>query len=289
LNQVRFRRAKVILEIVELQLQLRKEEALMNLKTLGSFFRLFPRGKRLSFIFYFLILLPGGIATGHADAWWDKPHQALARNAILILPEPMKLTLVQHLDVFDRGVIDPDYNRVDNHKMYQYSFGGKVGGISGVHHALQKFAMRAEEMNQAGKPMGEVAFVLGQAAHFIQDLNVPLHTIEGETSDQHETYEGAAYVEGWKVDQHYYPGFYLIKNYKCFAYETATRSHKYFGLAFQNPPPRQVIEITWTDAINDVANLWQSIFYRALGPEKARELYGIPAPKGEKGKGWFCW
>jgi hypothetical protein len=50
----------------------------------------------------------------------------------------------------------------------------------------------------------------------------------------------------------------------------------------------EVIEKTWDDAVNDTANLWLSIFYRALGLAKALELYGIPAPKGELGKGWFC-
>lgn len=75
-----------------------------------------------------------------------------------------------------------------------------------------------------------------------------------------------------------------MKNYKCFAYEAAKRSHPYYDKALKNPPPREVIEKTWNDAVNDTANLWLSIFYRALGPEKALELYGIPAPAGEAGK-----
>jgi hypothetical protein len=48
-----------------------------------------------------------------------------------------------------------------------------------------------------------------------------------------------------------------------------------------------VIEKTWNDVVNDTANVWQSIFYRALGPQKSLELYGIPLPKGEKEKGWL--
>ena len=58
--------------------------------------------------------------------------------------------------------------------------------------------------------------------------------------------------------------------------------------ALNDPPPAQVIETTWRDAINDVANLWLSIFYRALGAEKALEVYGIPEPVGEIGMGWLC-
>ncbi len=59
-------------------------------------------------------------------------------------------------------------------------------------------------------------------------------------------------------------------------------------LALQNPPPSHVIETTWRDAINDTVDVWQSIIYRALGPQKSLELYGIPAPKSQKGTGPSC-
>lgn len=59
-------------------------------------------------------------------------------------------------------------------------------------------------------------------------------------------------------------------------------------LALQDSPPSHVIQNTWRDAINDTADVWQSIFFRALGPQKALELYGIPAPKGQSGAGQSC-
>ena len=226
-----------------------------------------------------------------AMAWWPEPHKAIGRNALDALPEGLKKVLEanpENLAALLYGMVEPDYNRVEDHRIYLKVIRGTAQGSGGVHTALKKYAQRAEEMIRAGEPMDKIAFVLGQAAHFIQDANVPLHTIYGDTKEQHRGYEETAYVWDWPGERSGYKGFYLVKNYKCFAYEAAKRSHPYYDQALQNPPPREVIEKTWDDAVNDTANLWISIFYRALGPEKALELYGIPGPRGEVGKGWFC-
>jgi len=226
-----------------------------------------------------------------ATAWWPESHKAIGRNALGVLPEGLKKVLEANPEIQSIllwGIVEPDYNRIEDHRIYLKVIRGTEPGPGGVHTALKKYAQRAEEMIRAGEPMDKIAFVLGQAAHFIQDANVPLHTIYGDTKEQHRGYEETAYVWDWPGERRGYKGFYLVKNYKCFAYEAAKRSHPYYDQALQNPPPREVIEKTWDDAVNDTANLWISIFYRALGPEKALELYGIPGPRGEVGKGWFC-
>ena len=102
--------------------------------------------------------------------------------------------------------------------------------------------------------------------------------------EQHRAYEGVAFFPSWLCDRYGYRGFRLVKDYRCFAYVAAERSHKYYTQALQTPPPREVTEKTWDDAVNDTASLWMSIFCRALGPEKSLRLYGIPAPKEEVGK-----
>jgi len=231
------------------------------------------------------------VSVNWATAWWPEPHKAIGRNALGALPEGLKKVLEanpENLAALLYGMVEPDYNRIEDHRIYLKVIRGTAQGPGGVHTALKKYAQRAEEMIRAGESMDKIAFVLGQAAHFIQDANVPLHTIYGDTKEQHRGYEEAAYVWDWPGERRRYQGFYLVKNYKCFAYEAAKRSHPYYDQALQNPPSREVIEKTWDDAVNDTANLWISIFYRALGPEKALELYGIPGPRGEVGKGWFC-
>jgi hypothetical protein len=229
------------------------------------------------------------LLTGSSNAWVKAAHYEITRNTLEIIPKSLKEALVPHLDSLLYGSVEPDINRIDDHKIYLSSVGlAERPGSGGAKVALDRFARKAEDMLKAGEPMDKIAFVLGQAAHFIQDLNVPLHTVWGETRGQHDRYEREASSCNWDAEKHRYGGFYLIENYKCLADEIAKRSNQYVDLALSNPPPPQVIETTWRDAINDLANLWQSIFYRALGPEKALELYGIPAPEGEIGTGWFC-
>jgi hypothetical protein len=228
-----------------------------------------------TFAFYFFILPLVSL-----NAWWGQAHMTIAANAIEILPDGLRRALESNQGIIQAGAVEPDYSNAHDHMLLIQGSGGLADG------ALEKFSLTAEKMIKSGEPMDKIAFVLGQAAHFIQDLNVPLHTVH---SSKHRDYETVAFLHGWGAQNHYYSGFYLIENYRCFAYETAKRSNQYASLANQYPPPPHVIEITWLDAINDVANLWQSIFYRALGPEKALEVYGIPKPKGEKGKGLFCW
>jgi hypothetical protein len=227
-----------------------------------------------------------------ANAWWPEPHKDIGRNALGVLPDGLRKILEsdsENLSALLWGIVEPDYNRVEDHRIYLRVIRGTKEGPGGVHAALEKYAQRAEEMIKAGEPVNRVAFVLGQAAHFIMDANVPLHTIYGDTTEQHRAYEGVAFFPSWPGNQYGYRGFRLVKDYRCFAYDAAKRSHKYYAQALQTPPPLEVIEKTWDDAVNDTANLWMSIFCRALGPEKSLRLYGIPAPKEEVGKGWFCW
>lgn len=227
--------------------------------------------------------------TGSAFAWWGESHKEITRSAVQLLPKSLQEALIPQLNFLITGSVEPDINRIDNHKVYISGVGVNQNRPNdGANIALVRFARQAETMIKAGEPMDKVAFVLGQAVHFIEDINVPLHTVWGETQRQHDDYEGVAYLPNWVVEKHTYSGFVLIRNYNCFAYEIAERSNIYASLTLKYPPPPNVIENTYLAAINDVADFYQSIFYRALGPNKALELYGIPTPKEEKGMGWFC-
>jgi hypothetical protein len=50
---------------------------------------------------------------------------------------------------------------------------------------------------------------------------------------------------------------------------------------------KRVTEIAWDHAVNDTANLWQSVFWHALGPEQARERIGDPCSDQEDRNGFF--
>jgi len=135
--------------------------------------------------------------------------------------------------------------------------------------------------------LDDVLFVLGQATHFVQDLNQPLHAAWGETRAEHNEIEAQMLYRTWQKD-HTYRGFMLVKNYSCFAHEIAQNSSQHARALFFDREIKRVTEIAWDQAVNDTANLWQSIFWHALGPERAGQLYGIPAPVGEIGNGSLC-
>lgn len=223
-----------------------------------------------------------------AEAWEGPAHTMITSQALSVLPEPLRRALKQYRDELASGVLEPDNNRIESHKIHLHAIRNKKVKSGGAQFALERFAEQAESIIKTGESMDKVAFVLGQAAHFAQDLNVPLHTITGETDAEHRSYERQAYFTDWPGQGLGYSGFLLVKKYKCFAHETAKRSNRFVDAALSPVPPRDVIESTWNDAVNDTANLWQSIFYRALGPEKSRELYAIPEPKSEIGRGWIC-
>ncbi len=135
--------------------------------------------------------------------------------------------------------------------------------------------------------LDDVLFVLGQATHFVQDLNQPLHAAWGETRAEHNEIETQMLYGSWQKD-HTYRGFMLVKNYSCFAHEIAQHSSQHARALFFDREIRRVTEIAWDQAVNDTANLWQSIFWHAHGPEWSRQLYGIPAPVGEIANGSPC-
>ncbi|PYN40889.1 MAG: hypothetical protein DME00_33305 [Candidatus Rokuibacteriota bacterium] len=91
----------------------------------------------------------------------------------------------------------------------------------------------------------------------------------------------------WQKDRTY-GGFMLVKNYSCFVYEIARNSSQHARALFFDREIKRVTEIAWDQAVNDTANLWQSISWHALGPERAWQLYGIPGPVKHIGNGPFC-
>jgi hypothetical protein len=157
---------------------------------------------------------------------------------------------------------------------------------SGAPDEFKRLATSAQEMLRLGRALDEVLFALGQATHFAQDLNQPLHAAWGETRTEHNEIEAQMLYRAWQKD-HRYRGFILIKNYTCFAYEIAQNSSQYARALFFDREIRRVTEIGWDQAVNDTAYLWQSTFWNALGPERAWQVYGILARVKEIGNGAF--
>ena len=242
------------------------------------------RVRAAALLFVIVVLLPlGSIRTSWA--WNLTGHRWIALDALTVLPAPMKEALTPHASALLAGLLEPDFNRVVSHKIPIVSLRGTPPPPrSEAADTFRRFAVDAEVMIRLGRGLDEVAFVLGQATHFVQDLNQPLHGAWGETRAEHHEVEDQMLYRSWQK-HHTYRGFMLIKNYSCFAHSIAQKSSRHARTLFFDRQIERVTGLAWDQAVNDTASLWQSVFWRALGPERAWLLYGIPAPVGEAGSG----
>ncbi len=221
-------------------------------------------------------------------AWSLAGHRWIALDALTALPPPMREALTSHASALLAGLLEPDFNRVVSHKIPIISLrGASPPPRTEAADTFKRFANDAEEMIRLGRGLDDVAFVLGQATHFVQDLNQPLHGAWGETREEHREVEDQMLYRSWQKD-HTYRGFMLIKDYSCFAYSIAEKSSRHARTLFFDRQIDRVTEIAWDQAVNDTASFWQSVFWRALGPERVRLVYGIAAPVGEVGNRARC-
>jgi hypothetical protein len=227
-------------------------------------------------------------STRTSSAWNLTGHRWIALDALTALPDPMRETLTSQASALLAGLLEPDFNRVVSHKIPIVSLRGTPPPPrSEAADAFQRFATDAEEMIRLGRGLDEVAFVLGQATHFVQDLNQPLHGAWGETRAEHHEVEDQMLYRSWRKE-HGYRGFIVVTDYSCFAYAIAEKSSPHARALFFDREIPRITEIAWDKAVNDTASLWQSIFWRALGPARAWQLYGIRAPVGEAAKSSLC-
>ena len=242
--------------------------------------------------------------TSTSWAWTLEGHRLIALDALAVLPPPMREALAAHVSAILAGVIEPDFFKVVEHKLPIVALRGTPRWPkSGAAKEIERLASTGQEMVRLGWRSDEVAyspemmlrlggfddvlFVIGQATHFVQDLDQPLHAAWGETRAEHNEIEAQMIYRSWLRD-HGYRGFMLVKSYTCFAYEIVHGSAEHARALFFDREIRRVTEIAWDRAVNDTANLWQSVFWRALGPERASQRYGIPAPIKEIGNGSRC-
>lgn len=225
------------------------------------------------FSFVFTTVIPN-----NCFPWWGSVHRYMSQEAAAVLPIYVEIILLDertHRHSLMEGTIAPDNRRIADHE-----------NVSECASMIKRYAKKAEKMIRKGEDWEKVVFVLGQAAHYIQDLNQPQHCSGYETPEQHKAFESTAVYGGWKRDM--CDGFHYIKKYRKFAHNTARFSVRYvryttkFNLLKDYEFYDKFITPLWAHAINDVADLWLTIFKNGLGEERYKEL-GLPQPLGIRG------
>jgi len=208
--------------------------------------------------------------------WTLEGHRLIALDPLAVLPPPMREALTPHVSAILAGVVEPDFYRIVSHKIPIFLYAGR-------HH--RSGAARPTRSSSSPQTLKR-CFVLDAAERSCFLYRVKRPTL-CRISTSHCMPLGARPVpaqmlyRSWQKD-HTYRGFMLVENYSCFAFEIAQNSSQHARSLFFDREIKRVTEIAWDQAVNDTANLWQSIFWHALGPERVGHFTGSPSAGYER-------
>ena len=149
--------------------------------------------------------------------YWYNGHLVMTEQAIGVMSND--IFLKYHWQLKD-GSIEPDKNRIIDHI-----------NVQECAYTINSLAKKCETMIRNNEDWSKIMFTMGQATHYIQDLNCPHHGIGYYIKGDHEQFEERLMVLNWKKDN--YDGFYHIKNYKIFAINTSNFSKRYLPFTYE--------------------------------------------------------
>ena len=125
-----------------------------------------------------------------AGAWSYHTHRKIVSDALSFLPTSFQERFRPYKDLMMQGSTDPDMVIKDfmNHVYHVNSRSGhdsaeRIGGL---------FRQAAQQLKERG-PGPEAAYTMGLIAHYVADINQPLHTAGSEAdfaeSDYHSRFE----------------------------------------------------------------------------------------------------
>jgi hypothetical protein len=219
-----------------------------------------------------LLTVPTNVFT-----WGGNTHITIAQDAYLTLKSggfPQKEIFPDYLwNILIAYTKEPDlYNKTVNH----LSASVCTWKLTGHANDCIKGIKNNEDWKTIIKD-------LGRATHYIQDMNCPHHSIE-KYEIGHETFEKRATFGFWSDEK--FDGFQIIANFDNFVYNSARFSKRYIkfdtGEFYSNPYfYEKVMEQLWSHTVNDVLDLWLTVFYLGLGEDKYNEV-GFPKREGNR-------
>jgi hypothetical protein len=222
-------------------------------------------------LIFVLVLFSAFCNATSAFAWGGGIHVVIAQDAYGVLrqidfPEPSEkqstFSYWARLISFTR---EPDkWNRVQNHL-----------SASECAWRLKSLATDCIKSIKNNGDWEKIMEDLGKATHYIQDMNCPHHGIQRYIEVDHEAFEKRATYGFWDPDK--FDGFQEIQDLKNFIWNAANFSKRYIksdNSQFYNDPERyeKVMEPLWTRTVNDVIDLWLTVFYQGLGEDRRQRF-----------------
>lgn len=213
-----------------------------------------------------------------AFSWGGPVHQTIARDAYqsinhIDFPQDEKQPFYYWAMLLSYTQEPDKWNRVQNHL-----------NASECAWRLKSLARDCIKAMKNGEPWVQIMQSLGKATHYIQDMNCPHHGIQKYKEGDHEFFEKRATYGFWGNEK--FDGFQEIADFDNFIWNAANFSKRYIKFdnsEFYNNPEhyQKVMEPLWTHTVNDVIDLWLTVFYQGLGEQRYNEI-GFPKKLGTR-------
>ncbi|MBF0408067.1 MAG: helix-hairpin-helix domain-containing protein [Candidatus Riflebacteria bacterium] len=123
------------------------------------------------------------------SAWSYHTHRKLVSDSLNRMPESFKTRFLQYKTDFLRGATDPDRVLKDFHN-HVYHIKGSGHRLEAPERVREVFTMISGKISR-GDQDKEIAYWLGIMAHYVADLNQPLHTGGSETDPYEDEYHSS--------------------------------------------------------------------------------------------------
>ena len=242
-----------------------------------SMYSTFGHRKKITLVFslFFLCILSLLLLPEQVLSWRSKPHIKMTEDAIKLIPKMPEENQIFAIYLSDlkAGILEPDKNRVIEHT-----------NVASCAMMIDRLAKECERMIKNKEDWAKIMFTLGQATHYVEDLNTPFHCIKVK-KNIHEEFEKVAVEGHWQEDS--YKGFYYIKDYKVFACNICNFSERYVPYIekwyFKSDPEllKKMMVPLWANTVQDIVDFWLTVFRNGFGEEKYKDL-GLPEPVGKR-------
>lgn len=238
------------------------------------------------------VLIPAEPCRG----WGASTHLRIAREALGAMPPAMQAELAGDSTDLNEGILYPDFTLRDleNHswcpegacgsalEKIEAEYQGIIGDFQGRSLAralalvLLVFPAGCSSgsdgsLGPTAEQAGSIAFRLGLVAHYLSDINQPYHTVEsvGAYDAGHDEFEHHADDIAGTLPFRF-DGVYTDVGGNVRGFAMASAQASFTDLQLLSGPAgerdgalyRQVMERRFSQAVNDVIDLWYSILIR---------------------------
>jgi hypothetical protein len=219
------------------------------------------------------------LVSGPVFPWSQKTQQTIAVHAISMMPPALRSILEMNKNFLAEGAVAPfHWRNVENH--FQHA----DGSYGTAARKGEDEAEKAVQMIRTKEALDQIAFQFGVVAHYVADVNHPLHTSDADEMEylfydefnkliasRHDKFRLVFY--GYTLPLAKNPG---IRAYLTAAAERTNRHYFPLGKAFvqkgklvravkfdERSIPFGIASISYSHAVTDVANVWLTIWARS--------------------------